>query len=83
MCDADFAKTTMGKVESYLNGSLSAKDASDWALKVVVARELDDLPVPVQDAIVALFDLHDTDDRWCTSREELLSCLRRWRRQSE
>jgi hypothetical protein len=60
------------KIDRYIDGTITAKDASDWAQKIITSSEFENLPPKIKEAIHALFDLHDLDKDWVPSKIELL-----------
>ncbi|MCD6336437.1 MAG: hypothetical protein DRP97_07545 [Candidatus Latescibacterota bacterium] len=59
-------------IESYLEGALSKREASSWAIEVL-AREVFTLnQILLEDAVTALAGLHDEDERWDTAEEDLV-----------
>ena len=63
------------QIDAYLDGAITWKEASAWALKVIKRSEWEEWPSNLQQAIHALFDLHDKnakDTLWIPDKEELL-----------
>ena len=59
-------------INEFIAGRIDGKAASDWALDIVVSGVFEGLPDDLQEAIHALFDLHDGSAPWVPGREELL-----------
>ena len=77
MENAEYRERTIQAIDSYLNGETTAKEASDWALEIVISKEFEQLPPDITEAIHNLFDLHDIDipgTTWVPDRNALLQC---------
>ena len=61
-------------INQYLSGKITAKHASDWALKIIISPDFEILPERICFAIHLLFDLHDEGKHWFPKREELINC---------
>lgn len=68
----DYRKKMIEKIDLYLMGSLTEKEISSWAQKIIITKEWDNLPPKIKEAFHILFDLHDKDKEWTPSRGELL-----------
>jgi len=75
-----YRKRAIKIIKDYLGGTITDKEASDWALDVIVkTRDLEELPVSVLSAIQCLADLDDKGESWCPTRDE----LERWKTELE
>lgn len=61
-------------IGEYLQGSITQEAAANWALDVIRTDDWEKLSKDVSNAVHLLFDLHDADQTWCPSREELEQC---------
>lgn len=63
------------KLNAVLESKINYKEAYEWALKIIITPEYDELCKKnklLADAIHALFCLHDEDPQFNTSMEELI-----------
>jgi hypothetical protein len=73
----NYRDRTIQMIDRYLDGEITAREASDWALKLVISKEWDDLASDITNAVQCLLDLHDIDilnASWVPNREEFLKC---------
>jgi|Deesub1362B_J571_1020462.scaffolds.fasta_scaffold11389_1 hypothetical protein len=66
------------KIEEFLEGKISKKEASQWAVKALTKRNFSSNELLLEDALTALAGLHDEDERFDTARQDLLyyrNCL--------
>jgi len=76
---AEYRERAIQAIDSYLNGETTAQEASDWALKIIISKEFEQLPPNITEAILTLFDLHDIDipgASWVPDRDALLQCTK-------
>jgi hypothetical protein len=66
-----YRNETIRTIDDYLNGEITAKQASDWALEIVKTHDLQDFPTELAKAIHLIFDLHDEGESWSPSQDEL------------
>jgi hypothetical protein len=73
----EYRERTIQMINGYLNGDTSAKEASDWAFKIIISKEFEQLPPDITEAVLTLFDLHDinlTGAPWLPSRDAFIQC---------
>jgi hypothetical protein len=63
-------RETLRHIEDLLHGSGKQKDAWKWALEVIKSDIFENLPSVTQEAIHALFLLHDSGKPWVPTQEE-------------
>ncbi|MBM3237301.1 hypothetical protein FJZ31_13490 [Candidatus Poribacteria bacterium] len=76
--DNNLKTKTINKINDYLAGRISKKEASDWAIAVMKQKNFAVDEIVLEDAITALCGLHDDDDRWDTAQDDLIylkNCL--------
>ena len=76
--DNNLKMKTINKIDDYLAGKISKKEASDWAITVMKQKNFASDEMVLEDAITALCGLHDNDDRWDTAEDDLIylkTCL--------
>ena len=76
--DNNLKTKTINKINDYLAGRISKKEASDWAIDVMKQKNFAVDEMVLEDAITALCGLHDDDDRWDTAQDDLIylkNCL--------
>ncbi|MEW6096918.1 MAG: hypothetical protein AB1567_10415 [bacterium] len=70
----------LSKIEGYLEGRLTKKEVSDWAIKIIYREKFDTLDSKLLErAVTALFELHDDDPKLNPPREDFIflrNCLR-------
>lgn len=59
-------------IDSYLGGNISKKEASSWAIRVITERCFGVDEILLEDAVTALAGLHDDNERWDVSKEDLI-----------
>ena len=73
----EYRERTIQMINGYLNGDTSAKEASDWAFKIIISKEFEQLPPDITEAIQCLFDLHDIDipeASWVPGTDTFIKC---------
>jgi len=64
-------------IDRYLSKEITAKEASDWALKKIISDEFEGLPPDITEAILCIFDLHDIDvpnASWVPGTDTFIKC---------
>ena len=73
----EYRKRTIQIINKYLSKEITAKGASDWALKKIISDDFDRLPPDIKEAIHCLFDLHDIDvpeASWVPGTDTFIKC---------
>ncbi|MGD2093725.1 MAG: hypothetical protein PVH77_01825 [Phycisphaerales bacterium] len=58
---AEYRERTIQMINRYLNHEGTAREASDWALKIITSKDFEQLPPDITEAVQCLCDLHDID----------------------
>lgn len=67
------------KIDGYLKGEISKKEASSWATEVLHKSKDGEHERDIEEAVLELFGLHDEDDRIDTAPEDLEKTLKKLR----
>jgi hypothetical protein len=67
----DLRKETVKRIEGFLAGRISKAEAARWAVEILAERTFGTDELVLEDAITALVGLHDGDERFDTTREDL------------
>jgi hypothetical protein len=73
----EYREKTIQIINRYLSKEITAKEASDWALKKIISDEFEQLPPDITEALHCLFDLHDIDvpeASWVPGIETFIKC---------
>ena len=71
----EYKAKTIEFIEGYLKGIITEEEASAFALDVIKTENMEKHPTNISNAIQFLFDLHDKNESWSPTREELENCL--------
>lgn len=71
------------KIDKYLKGEISKKEASSWAINVIHKSRYGELERDIEEAVYELFGLHDEDDRFDTAPEDLEKTLKKLRKKQQ
>ncbi len=71
MTAAECKIATLAVVDNYLSGKATQDDVWQWAQRIIVSNDFDDLPFEIQDAIHGLWLLHDKDAAWVPTTDEV------------
>jgi hypothetical protein len=69
----DYNKLIIEKIDAYLAGNITYDEVSSWAEEMLCQEHFETQPKAIVESVHALFDLHDKDEQWSPTREELLS----------
>ncbi|OIO74274.1 MAG: hypothetical protein AUJ85_06085 [Elusimicrobia bacterium CG1_02_37_114] len=68
----------ISKINNYLNGKVTKKEISQWAIQVLSKERFSTEQILIEDAVTALSLLHDENERFDTANEDLsfyIDCL--------
>src|SRR3990170_5281885 len=68
---AELKKDVLSHIEEYLARSLSGPQVAEWALSVLVDKAFGSKEALLEDCLVALATLHDSDERFDTARADI------------
>jgi len=77
MENAEYRERAIQAIDNYVNGEATANESSNWALKIIISNEFDQLPPDITEAILSLCDLDDIDipgASWVPDHNALLRC---------
>ena len=72
----DLRRGLIAAIDAYLSGQKTWEDVSNWALEQIIQHDITQLPRPVREGLLAVFDLHDRGMPWAPTSEELTKCRR-------
>ncbi|MEW5767601.1 MAG: hypothetical protein AB1797_08260 [bacterium] len=65
-------EAVVNQIDGYLEGKVSKKEASSWAIRVITERCFGVDEILLEDAVTALAGLHDDNERWDVSKEDMI-----------
>lgn len=65
-------KEIIQRINEYLKGTLSDEEAYRWASDILKKAKYGELNKDIEEALWALWGLHDKEERFKTAREDLI-----------